>query len=1399
MPTYPTSFQVNIQGIILDKNYTLDATMYYDFPGNRAAMRTFSHGLDGRTIFNYATDEIFLLTENVCQTFNLSTSPDKVLFGETYSNGAPHIMSSTIALKFGPEFGEVYMGTATILGMTVQHWQACIYWNSTNSTFLVDYYFTQNWDTPSTYQHVPVMANVTGSKWQNGTQTFFNHLYNYYAFHVVLDQDPDIFTTPKGVVCPGRKSTRPIPQLPDYFYVRVEMIYPDLGTVSATDVWYDEDYKLFRKDYRPLSAYDPTYTTNPLTEIHDFNTGVRYIIDNLMGNCTILPLLNSSSDSMTNMTARKVNGTYVVEMKTPRQYFNIDNSFTYAGQRWERGLLVDVFIAQSTNLYLGSYVDYANSTVELSFLSSNWAEIPNDGTVQDGPNVPVKMEITADSVGFHVIYNYMDFDEQHPDIKLFDVARCYAEGQKAQFQVRLTGTYRKATSTYLQDLSHLRFAQTMNISPLRIQDIRVDYDDAFIFLSATLLDRVPPTAQFTYTPKRVVEKVEDTVVYNISFPWDCAQICVNDVNNYTCNSFDFCSADSTCHLSKLHIPDGSALLVNSTVCDHFSRTVDGPIAHQMTILEAFTKLRTAVYQGAFELYVKDLDLIYKAVDVTVTFGWITNQPQFVQLPRLPDMFSYKLEIVSPGSAIVYNAQVRFASKYRLVKYDFHTANLQPPFYAKNPVTVIHDFNTGIAYNIDRIYDNCTITQIPNNGVDSIQDNADKKKDNSYILRMRSPLELFKIDNTYRFVGQRTTRGILCNVFESLRTDFQLPDYNGTFHSIFQFYFLETGWKETSTGLGSSTMQPVRLDITAIEPSVFMMYNIYDFDESDPNINQFDVTKCFGPEQQQHFQITFNQMFHPALDTMQEIFLLESQLFLAKATTASPLRFQRTQIDHDDNNVYLTSTLLGQPSFLLDFTKVGNKISVHQSDRTIPGIQSALDCAVICMSISSIQCNSFDFCTNSQDCLLSQYHVPDGPNLTSSLTCDHYSRTVNFIGAPQPSLLDAYINLKDAVYKGIFQIPIPYGSKAVVYTANAVRDDISRPQTDSRQGQDISHFTVMRNHAILQIIGYTQTTLAVDDCATACILEETFECKSYTYCYNTAMCIMNNIHPDQNSTMIQSSTSCDLYIRNYLDDYTKAPGTMDVLSGDKEVSGVANANDCGHTCSSYSSFSCKAFQYCPDESMCLLFKTYSMRNNPNRTNPSAEQCSFYSRSHISDFTRMNGRTLLFGPSVLEYNTISLDECANTCIEQKDLGCKGFYYCGSILTCMLTSGIAGSGDVNESDAGVYCLFYARQYLPSGSSHSLSTSPTRSPASSTRSVTSPSMCVTAVPSSGNTQSRNIGPEHQRTVYRDKIDTGSIVGVAFGLFIAGLLTGTAAMHFRRRWKEKGIKYQDWQNEFDT
>ena len=69
-----------------------------------------------------------------------------------------------------------------------------------------------------------------------------------------------------------------------------------------------------------------------------FCTGVRYIIDNVLGNCTLLPLLNTSYGATENITAMKnngsnsVNGSYSIHIKNPLQLFNLNNNFTYVGK-----------------------------------------------------------------------------------------------------------------------------------------------------------------------------------------------------------------------------------------------------------------------------------------------------------------------------------------------------------------------------------------------------------------------------------------------------------------------------------------------------------------------------------------------------------------------------------------------------------------------------------------------------------------------------------------------------------------------------------------------------------------------------------------------------------------------------------------------------------------------------------------------------------------------------------------------------------------------------------------------------------------------------------------------------------------------------------------------------------
>ena len=77
------------------------------------------------------------------------------------------------------------------------------------------------------------------------------------------------------------------------------------------------------------------------------------------------------------------------------------------------------------------------------------------------------------------------------------------------------------------------------------------------------------SAQFEYIPGQVLEKIEDSVVYNVLLPMQCADFCISN-QGFICNSFDFCPNDQTCRLSKQHIGDGTAVLSSSKTCDHFS-------------------------------------------------------------------------------------------------------------------------------------------------------------------------------------------------------------------------------------------------------------------------------------------------------------------------------------------------------------------------------------------------------------------------------------------------------------------------------------------------------------------------------------------------------------------------------------------------------------------------------------------------------------------------------------------------------------------------------------------------------------------------------------------------------------------------------------------------------------
>ena len=56
-------------------------------------------------------------------------------------------------------------------------------------------------------------------------------------------------------------------------------------------------------------------------------------------------------------------------------------------------------------------------------------------------------------------------------------------------------------------------------------------------------------------------------------------------------------------------------------------------------------------------------------------------------------------------------------------------------------------------------------------------------------------------------------------------------------------------------------------------------------------------------------------YHPALDSSTNIFLIEAIFKMSNLSGAQVLRFQRPQINYDNENVYLTATLVEQTDTL----------------------------------------------------------------------------------------------------------------------------------------------------------------------------------------------------------------------------------------------------------------------------------------------------------------------------------------------------------------------------------------------------------------------------------------------------------------------------------------------------
>ncbi|XP_041346986.1 uncharacterized protein LOC121366718, partial [Gigantopelta aegis] len=252
---------------------------------------------------------------------DLSRSRDRFLFG--YNRGSGHIFSASGALFFTAN--QRFAGLGAARGITCRTWYSCLYWPDMDATMNVTWYFSdpRNWDTSLALHNVPVRVHVVGRVGGDNAHNF-EHIYDLMHYTPFIESVSD-FETPSGVTCPGRKNTKAFPNLADAFSFSVEIVDNIRQQVSFMKEWYDRSMGLVQFMYKPSPSSQSPYGSRPLKEIHDFNTGVAYIMDPMVGNCTVRRIEPGSFDD-------KSVDPHHVRIRTSKEFFYTDASIvTYEG------------------------------------------------------------------------------------------------------------------------------------------------------------------------------------------------------------------------------------------------------------------------------------------------------------------------------------------------------------------------------------------------------------------------------------------------------------------------------------------------------------------------------------------------------------------------------------------------------------------------------------------------------------------------------------------------------------------------------------------------------------------------------------------------------------------------------------------------------------------------------------------------------------------------------------------------------------------------------------------------------------------------------------------------------------------------------------------------------------
>lgn len=653
-PVISDIFQTKIEMKNLLANTTMEIEMWYEFEQQLARFNTLQDSQAYDIYYSFKTQEIFVITprELQCMVFNMSQGGDFDLIVGKNVNGKTVPNSPTSIFRLNPELGIKHMGSNyTIRGIAADRWYSCQNWPERKADLEINWYFSRPGWSSVIPAPVPLLIEVKGviNDTINGTRPF-SLMYDFMQFRNYLQSPDSVFQTPRGVYCQGRAKTKRLPDLHPIMSYTWEVVS---GRSEAIDsiyygrIDYDSVQGVVRYDYREPGSFlkPPYFNLGTLTVVQDFNTGVSYYIDGVLGNCTDKAIGSDFIDTK-DLDIKDSPGWHLVELRNPKSLFNFDNSYQYEGRGMVRGLPVDIFISVREIQISGLPI---NVTYEYYILDESVTEIAiGKGHVGLGKSIPVELRMVSYTElgpdadpGFSYFnrFNFFNFDVADPDSQTgtdfdqvqpfkFDIGPCFTKEERLNFVLKFIAVNNtiapknmNMTELFVRSaIKQLGSSDMGLVNPIRFQSPKLDYDSKFLYLTVTLLDKPHLYSQFirvSDAKNPTLLKVDSSA--ELKTEAECIDSC-NTAVSTGCNSVAFCSGPNVPQKNCFYsVAFGYAKNMEAYTCRVFIRpTNSSSRVTELGLEEAWSTMSSVVGSGLFNVPLMTLDgkdHVFRAVSV----------------------------------------------------------------------------------------------------------------------------------------------------------------------------------------------------------------------------------------------------------------------------------------------------------------------------------------------------------------------------------------------------------------------------------------------------------------------------------------------------------------------------------------------------------------------------------------------------------------------------------------------------------------------------------------------------------------------------------------------------------------------------------------------------------------